>query len=100
MLKDPPRVDLKVGGPITRKSHDDAVLLASNNEKQFAENAKSYCHGRRQFGRPMLALTAKKSLGPVRHILSQMVVAGSMKVNPPVQVRITSTHDGAAEQGE
>lgn len=47
----------------------------------------------------MMALSAKKSLGPVRHALSQMVVAGTMVINPPVQVRITSdTAEEGAEQ--
>jgi hypothetical protein len=100
MLTDPPTVKLKVGSPVSRKSHDEATLLASKNLHKFASQATSFCHGRRQFGRPMMALTAKKSLGPVRHVLSQMVVAGSMKVNAPVQVRITSTQEDEGTQGE
>jgi hypothetical protein len=37
----------------------------------------------------MMAMMAKKNLGPVRHVLSQMVVAGVMIVSPPVQVRVS-----------
>ena len=35
--------------------------------------------------RPLIALTTKKEMGPVRHALSQMVVAGVMTVHPPVR---------------
>ena len=100
MLTETSAALLKVGSAVARKSHDEATLLAKNHDGALEQQSKSFCHGRRQFGRPMMALTAKKSLGPVRHVLSQMVVSGSMVVNPPVQVRITSTREGAAESGE
>lgn len=40
-------------------------------------------YGDRQFGWPLAALRAQQELGPVRHALSQMVVAGVMTVFPP-----------------
>ena len=43
--------------------------------------------GYRSFGRPLMALTALKP-GPVRHIITQMVVAGAMVVTPPLKVRV------------
>ena len=43
--------------------------------------------GYRSFGRPLMALTALKP-GPVRHVISQMVVAGAMVVTPPLKVRV------------
>lgn len=39
--------------------------------------------GTRSFGWPLMALQVQSSLGPCRHALSQMVVAGTMTVFPP-----------------
>lgn len=90
---------LTIGDSVTRTFYDAATRLANVGEVRLARNADSYCCGKRHFGRPMMALSAKKSLGPVRHALSQMVVAGTMVINPPVQVRITSdTAEEGAEQ--
>jgi len=77
-----------VGGPLTRRNHDEATLLSTPLERGLVAMARSHCHGAHSFGRPMMALLAKKNLGPVRHVLSQMVVAGVMIVSPPVQVRV------------
>lgn len=43
----------------------------------------SLLHGERNFGWPTLALRTSFTLGPVRHALSQMVVAGTMTIFPP-----------------
>jgi hypothetical protein len=100
MLKDDSAALLKVGSAVSRHGYDQAILLATQKDDILEKRAQSFCHGRRQFGRPMMALTAKRSLGPVRHVLSQMVVSGTMTVNPPVQVRISSPQEGAVESGE
>jgi len=42
--------------------------------------------GERQFGFPFIAATVKTHMGPARHALSQMVVAGTMTHQPPVRV--------------
>jgi hypothetical protein len=36
---------------------------------------------------PMLALMSDVDLGNCRHVLSQMVVAGTMIVHPPIVIR-------------
>ena len=82
--------ELVVGGPLTRRNHDVAVRLSEGRADLFLSRAASVCRGRRQFGRPMMALNADKRLGPVRHALAQMVVAGTMVVEPPIQVRVPS----------
>lgn len=87
-----------VGGPLTRRNHEEATLLASPKTDRLARLAASRCHGRKLLGRPLMAMTAKKSLGPVRHVLSQMVVAGTMVVQPPVAVRVPEGV-GTAGQG-
>lgn len=53
----------------------------------LAEDQISRLMGYRSYGHPMMALTATKP-GPVRHIITQMVVAGAMMVTPPLQVRV------------
>ncbi len=40
--------------------------------------------GSRGIKRPMVALVTKQNLGPCRHALAQMVVAGVMTVHPPL----------------
>jgi hypothetical protein len=42
-------------------------------------------HGGRGTRRPLIAVATKKDLGPARHALSQMVVAGTMVVHPPLR---------------
>lgn len=74
-------------------AHDEAKKLAERIDPRLAAQRFSTAYGHRQFSYPMLALQAKKKLGPCRHALSQMVVAGTMVVQPPVQVRITSSED-------
>ncbi|HMV67476.1 MAG TPA: hypothetical protein PKA64_11545 [Myxococcota bacterium] len=86
-----------VGGPLTRQNHEEATLLALHKTDRLARLSASRCHGRKLLGRPLMAMTAKKSLGPVRHVLSQMVVAGTMVVQPPVEVRVP---DGARPAGQ
>lgn len=91
---------LVVGGPLTRRNHDQATLLSTPLEKGLVDMARSQCHGTHSFGRPMMALLAKKNLGPVRHVLSQMVVAGVMIVSPPVQVRVSESSGIEPGRGE
>ncbi len=90
MLNDQESPVLKVGTPVGRKAHSDATLLAAPVDRRLPEQSQSFCHGRRQYGRPMMAITVKKQLGPVRHVLSQMVVAGTVSVPDPVVVRVSS----------
>ena len=46
-------------------------------------NQTSVLHGHHAKRYPLIALTTQRSMGPSRHILSQMVVAGTMTVHPP-----------------
>lgn len=80
---------LVVGGPITRWAHEEAVRLSAPRELvDLAKPAASVCHGRKQMGRPMMAMMTKKNLGPVRHAIAQMAVGGTMVVQPPIVVRV------------
>jgi len=87
--------ELVVGGPLTRQNHAAAVKLAEPRSFVLVQNLASVVRGRVQFGRPMMALVTEKKLGPVRHAVAQMVVAGTMVVQPPVQVRVS---DGPRKQ--
>jgi hypothetical protein len=86
--RDLPR--LTVGSAAGEWNHDSAVRLGRKYDRRLATNADSVCMGVRQFGKPMMALVTQQKLGPVRHALSQMVVAGTMTTQPPVQVRVWS----------
>ena len=50
---------------------------------QIKPNTSSVLHGIHAVRFPLMALTTRRSMGPARHILSQMVVAGTMTVHPP-----------------
>lgn len=89
MLSGPPiPPELAVGGPISRRNHAAAVRLADPLDARLQTMTTSVCRNRAAFGRPMIALTTKRNMGPVRHILAQRVVAGMMTVSQPVQVRV------------
>ncbi len=81
---------LTVGSTVGRHGYDTATLLARQVDQRLARKADSLCMGMRHFGKPMMAITAKQEMGPVRHALSQMVVAGVMTSHPPIQVRVYS----------
>lgn len=81
--------ELIVGGPLSRQNHAAAVKLAEHRSFVLVQNLASVVRGRVHFGRPMMALATEKKLGPVRHAVAQMVVAGTMVVQPPVQVRVS-----------
>ena len=48
----------------------------------------SRLRGQRRFMFSFLAATTKSHMGPARHALSQMVVAGLMHPSPPVRILV------------
>jgi hypothetical protein len=50
---------------------------------QIKPNTSSKLNGIHVMRFPLIALTTRRAMGPARHILSQMVVAGTMTVHPP-----------------
>ena len=52
-------------------------------QSQIQPNTSSVLHGFHAMRFPLIALNTRRSMGPARHILSQMVVAGTMTVHPP-----------------
>ena len=54
-------------------------------------NTASVLHGIRTLRFPLIALTTRRSMGPSRHVLSQMVVAGTMTVHPPYNPEKTNS---------
>lgn len=66
-----------------RRVHQDATRLSEAAQQLTSAAHTSLLHGQRAFGWPTLALRTSFTLGPVRHALSQMVVAGTMTVFPP-----------------
>lgn len=81
---------LQVGSAASQWAHDEATRLGRQYDRGLARKADSYCMGLRRFGKPMMALHVQQKLGPVRHALSQMVVAGTMTTQPPIRVRVWS----------
>ena len=66
----------------------DSSRFARESGRVTSRSHSSLLHGSRDFGWPVMALRTSFALGPVRHALSQMVVAGTMSVFPPfVKVR-------------
>jgi len=64
-------------------------------------------HGERHRVWPMMALEAQPELGDCRHVLSQMVVAGTMSVFPPIHVsanpngsNVEMRDDSSTREGE
>jgi hypothetical protein len=50
---------------------------------QMKPNTSSILNGLHVVRFPLIALTTRRAMGPARHVLSQMVVAGTMTVHPP-----------------
>jgi hypothetical protein len=91
---------LIVGGPMAEERHEQACLLGQERSDRMIAHARSFCHGRHGFGRPMMMLQAQQNLGPCRHALTQMVVAGGMVIQPPVQVRVPAPALNADRVGD
>ncbi len=65
------------------RSHADACRLGEAGETLSPRRGLLF--GTRGIKRPMVALTTKQNMGPCRHALAQMVVAGVMTVHPPLR---------------
>jgi hypothetical protein len=82
-----------------RRSHDRASRF--HRLALGAHLHSDLLHGERVYQWPLLALQTTQDLGNCRHALSQMVVAGTMSVYPPVQVSPNpQTSNDASSQGE
>ncbi len=51
--------------------------------------------GTRRFDYPFLAARVKTHMGPARHALSQMVVAGIMTHQPPVRILVEKSESSS-----
>jgi len=58
------------------------VTVSMLKDQQKPQTSSVLC-GQRVRRYPFICLTTQRSMGPYRHILSQMVVAGTMTVQPP-----------------
>lgn len=70
--------------PLFRAAHAASIRLHRRMARTTTGLHRDLLHGDRQFGWPMAALSVQQDLGPVRHALSQMIVAGTMTVFPPI----------------
>lgn len=66
-----------------RREHAHVARFQAVATGPTARHHQNLLIGERQFGWPLMALRTKSELGPCRHALSQMVVAGTMTVFPP-----------------
>jgi hypothetical protein len=55
------------------------------DERSALEFHQDRLFGGRGLRRPLIAVATKKDMGPARHALAQMVVAGTMVVHPPLK---------------
>lgn len=66
-----------------RRDHAASARLLGLAVARTAREHDRLLHGDRDFGWPMLALRTRFAMGPVRHALTQRVVAGTMTIFPP-----------------
>jgi hypothetical protein len=71
------------GTPISALHNLSKEVTTSVLKGQQKPQTSSVLCGQRVRRYPFIALTTQRSMGPYRHILSQMVVAGTMTVQPP-----------------
>ena len=82
-----------------RRSHDRATRF--HRRALEARLHSDMLHGERGSTWPMMALQCTQELGDCRHALSQMVVAGTMSVYPPIHISANpQTTNDASSQGE
>jgi len=82
-----------------RRSHDLATRF--HRMALRAPLHSDLLHGERVYQWPLLALQTTQDLGNCRHALSQMVVAGTMDVYPPIHISANpQTSNDASSQGE
>lgn len=66
-----------------RREHTKAARLQAPATGKATHFHQDILLGERNFGWPLMALRTQTSIGPCRHAISQMVVAGTMTVFPP-----------------
>lgn len=66
-----------------RREHVRAARFKAASEGRTPNFHQDILLGERNFGWPLMALRTQSNLGPCRHALSQMVVAGTLTVLPP-----------------
>jgi hypothetical protein len=78
------------------RNHEAATTLSRTSVEILGRMRKNLLVGERGMKWPAMALHSQTQMteGPVRHALSQMVVAGTMVVHPPFM-----THAGAETEG-
>lgn len=65
------------------RDHERKALFYVNALERTKKMSTCVLYGQRRFGWPLMALHTQRELGPVRHAISQMVVAGTMTIFPP-----------------
>jgi hypothetical protein len=67
--------------PVHVLSAQHGVAMRLGEQARMLPFREDSLYGTRSVKKPLIAITAKKEPGPVRHALSQMVVAGTMTVH-------------------
>ena len=79
-----------VSTPFSNK-HQHACMLGREKIVFLPKEHKDILRGERGTRYPLMCLTTQRTMGPSRHVLSQMVVGGSMSIHPPFESK-PSTH--------
>jgi hypothetical protein len=66
-----------------KSKHKHARMLGKENIVFLPKEHKDILRGERGTRYPLMCLTTQRTMGPSRHVLSQMVVGGSMSIHPP-----------------
>jgi hypothetical protein len=65
-------------------------MLGKENITFLPKEHKDILRGERGTRYPLMCLTTQRTMGPSRHVLSQMVVGGSMSIHPPYENKKTT----------
>ncbi len=77
--------------PLVRKLGSDKWLSPDAHSKKQLRKQQDVLQGQRGVRYPLIALTTQRSMGPMRHVLSQKVVGGTMVIHPPFERSNPST---------
>ena len=82
-----PQILLNVHGPESNRALKPAPWRLGSPTSELM--------GTRRFDFPFLAAKVKTHMGPCRHVLSQMVVAGVMRHQPPIRIMVEKSENSS-----
>jgi hypothetical protein len=72
------------------ENHRLSRLLGQEKITFLPQMHRDVLQGERGTRFPLICLTTQRTMGPSRHVLSQMVVGGKMSIQPPFESKQTT----------